>query len=133
MAPLLHTEDDTKGIQGLLDQQFKMIGTKEKALTRIQEAYEGEVYTLKEFKSRKETVSNEIEALREAAKILELQLKHTNRKTNEERFDCINKFKEKMSNNDLTYEQRNKLYKTIISSIEWKREGNDIDVKVNFL
>jgi hypothetical protein len=49
------------------------------------------------------------------------------------RLSIINEFKEQIAKGDLTYEQLNDLYKTIIESVVWNRDGDDIKVEINFL
>ena len=41
--------------------------------------------------------------------------------------------REKRKNEELTDPELNDLYKTIIESIVWTRQGDKIDIKVNFL
>lgn len=126
-------EDKTEAIQHDIRMKLKEVQMKERALDRIHEAYEEGIYSLDEFKSRKEKVNKEIAKLREELEILEIQLKHAERMTDEDRLSAIMDFWESFNNEDLDPEELNRLYKSIIDEIVWKREGDVITVTVNFL
>lgn len=124
---------DVQSIQEELQIKLNEINTKEKALERIQEAYEEEAYTIEEFKKRKEKVRVELTKLEEDLSIIQLRLKHTESMTNEDRLSVITSFWEEFTNGNLNPEEQNKLYKTIIDNITWEKTGSEIKVIVNFL
>lgn len=103
------------------------------SITRIQQAYEAEAYTLDEYKTRKKTVTKEIHLLEDELKVLKYRLKHVKSLTNQQRMNLIYEFKKIIKSENLTYEEQNELYKSIIESIVWKREGDNIEIEVNFI
>ena len=102
--------NDLKEIHIQMDENSRQLEIKEKAILRIQEAYEAGVYSLRDYKKRTECVLKEIESLREMLEVLKLQIKHSKSKTSKERLDIITKFKEEMKNNNLSYEDMNTVF-----------------------
>lgn len=45
----------------------------------------------------------------------------------------IEEFNQKIAHGDLSNVELNNLYKTIIDSILWERNGDDIKIRINFL
>ena len=62
-----------------------------------------------------------------------LKLQKAQSISNHEKLHYIKEFQQIKSNKNMTDEELNALYKTIISSIVWTRQGDKIDIKVNFL
>ena len=62
-----------------------------------------------------------------------LKLKQLSSINNHEKLHYIKEFRRKMEEEELDNQELNDLYKTIISSIIWTRQGDNIDIKVNFL
>lgn len=120
-------------IINLINSNEVSIQSKHKSIIRIQQVYESEVYTLEEYRTRKKAVTKEIESLQEQIKILEYRLKHINNLTNKQRMSLICEFKSLIKDENLTYEELNELYKSIIESIIWTREGDNIEIEVNFI
>lgn len=116
-----------------IQQKLNEITQKEKALDRIHEAFEEGVYSLEEFKKRKEKVGMEISKLEGELEILNIKLKHTESMTNEDRLAVITNFWKEFSDGSLDPEEQNRLFKTIIDNIEWEKIDNEIHVTVNFL
>lgn len=126
-------ESYVRGIEDSIKEKEALIKTKEKALIRAKEAFEAEAYTIAEFKERKEILGKEIAHAKEDIKILELKLKYADTQVSVERLSIIKEFKEKLTQGELTYEELNNLYKTIIESIVWNRDVDDVKIEVNFL
>lgn len=53
--------------------------------------------------------------------------------TNTERLNIIEKFKVAITKDNLTAEEINDLYKSIISHIVWDRKGDEYLIEINFL
>lgn len=118
-----------------IDEKIKLkqkeINKKESALRKVVEAYEGDVYTLAEFKERKTELQSNIEDIKEDINILERSLRYDDKDTNELRLERIKKFRNTMNHKDrYTDEQLNDLYKCVIDRIEWIKQGNDYAYKV---
>ena len=86
-----------------------------------------------EYRSAKERINKEIEELENQLDIENLRLKKATSITNAEKLHYIERFKMAKQNNELSDKELNELYKTIISEIIWTKQGDNIDIKVNFL
>ena len=60
-------------------------------------------------------------------------MKHTDTEESIQRISIIKEFKEKLSQRCLSNEQLHSLYNTIIESIIWERNGDDVKIEINFL
>lgn len=125
--------NEATSIEEHITRTLKNITLKEKALKRIHEAYEAEVYTIAEFKIRKNTVDVEMVKLDEELELLKSHLNKVTSITNQDRLNNIDIFDKQIKDDKLTDEDKNKLYKTILSSIVWEREKNEIVIKPHFL
>ena len=121
----------------IIQQQIKNIATqikkKDMALQRARVAYDEGVDTLDEYRSAKERITKEMEALEHQLDIENLKLQKAESITNHEKLHYIEEYRAKRKNNELTEPELNALYKTIISDIIWTRQGDQVDIKVNFL
>ncbi len=124
--------EDTKAIEEDINLKLSQKKAKEKSLERICEAYEAGAYTISVYKDRSELVQKEIELFKEDIKILELRLKHTQLMTSQERLNYIEEYKKLIRQDDLSHEELNDIYKSIIESIDWERNGKDVFIKANF-
>ena len=121
----------------IIQDQIKIIidkiNLKEKALKRARVAYDEGVDTLDEYRTAKERISKEMDELENLLNIENLKLKQLSSMSNHEKLHYIKEFRRKMEEKELDNQELNDLYKTIISSIIWTRQGDNIDIKVNFL
>ena len=115
----------------ILESEMMLKKTK-KALARLNDAYEMGDYSREEWIERKKRREAEIYNINK--KIYELKKKDTEKReiTNDERLERLDAFFDSFSICTCNSE-RNTLYKTIIESIIWLREGDDIEMKINFL
>lgn len=120
-------------IEDSIKEKKLFISKKEIALTRAKVAYQEGADTLDEYKESKYEINKEISGLKEEIKILELKLKYAGKKESSQRMHIIEEFNQKIAHGDLSNEELNNLYKTIIDSILWERNGDDIKIKINFL
>lgn len=116
-------------IKNIMDQLNK----KDAALKRARYAYDEGVDTLDEYRSAKERITKEMDELENKLNIENLKLQQAQSITNHEKLHYINEFWLKKSTGQLNDKELNELYKTIISSIVWTKQGDKIDIKVNFL
>lgn len=75
----------------------------------------------------------EISELEEEILTLQKQFNSEQTPCNEEKLTYLDQTMEKLKSRDLTDEELNELYKTIIDHITWRREGNTIEVEVHFI
>lgn len=111
----------------------KEVKKKELALLKVKKAYEADVYTLSEFKERKNEIQKELDSLLEQIEIHERSLNSNDQTTKEIRLSNIKKFQKEIVHRDkLTDEQLNDIYKSVIDYIEWLKVGQDISFNVVF-
>ena len=109
------------------------INKKDQALKRARIAYDEGVDTLDEYRSAKERISKEIDDLENMLNVENLKLQQASSMSNHEKLHYIKEFRTKMTEGQFDNKELNELYKTIISSIVWTHQGDNIDIKVNFL
>jgi DNA invertase Pin-like site-specific DNA recombinase len=121
----------------LIQLQIKTImdklNKKDIALKRARIAYDEGVDTLDEYRSAKERILKEVDELESQLSIENLKLQKAQSVTNHEKLHYIEEFRRSRWEDELDDKELNDLYKTIISSIIWTKQGDNIDIKVNFL
>lgn len=121
----------------LIQLQIKTImdklNKKDIALKRARIAYDEGVDTLDEYRSAKERILKEVDELESQLSIENLKLQKAQSITNHEKLHYIEEFRRSRWEDELDDKELNNLYKTIISSIIWTKQGDNIDIKVNFL
>lgn len=113
----------------LLNQEVE---NKEKTLDRIIDAFENGVYNLSQFRDRKEKVDKVITSIKTEIELLEIEQKQFSIETIKEKYDLIEKFEREIQYDNITDIKKNELYKSILDSITWIRNDNDIVIEVNF-
>lgn len=110
----------------------RMLDKIKRALGRLNDAYEMGDYSRDEWLERKKRREAEVYNLNK--KIYELQKKDIEKQeiTDDERLERLEAFFDFFPTSTSNLE-RNTLYKTIIESIIWFREGENIEMKINFL
>jgi len=124
--------DDKSKLENQLSDLQKSLDIKLKALTRIQDAFENGIYSLSQFKERKEKAENNITDIQNDINLLQIQLKQYDINSIQNKLDKLNIFLNEIQKEDLADETKNQLYKSIINSIIWLRSGDNIDMKINF-
>lgn len=121
----------------LIQLQIKTImdklNKKDIALKRARIAYDEGVDTLDEYRSAKERILKEVDELESQLSIENLKLQKAQSITNHEKLHYIEEFRRSRWEDELDDKELNDLYKTIISNIIWTKQGDNIDIKVNFL
>ena len=115
-----------------INKQQLLLDKKNKALLRIQDAFENGVYSLNQFKERKEKAEKEIEEINKNLQILIIQQKQFNKKILLNKINTLESFINDIKNPNLNQQQQNKEYKSIIENIIWTRQNNDINMHINF-
>lgn len=120
-------------IQEQITLLMNQIKKKDAALQRARAAYDEGVDTLDEYRTAKDRITKEIATLEQQLDIENLKLEKAESVTNHEKLHYITEYRERLKKGDLTDQEMNELYKTIIGSIIWTKQGDKIDIKVNFL
>lgn len=126
-------DQSTDLIQLQIKSIMDKLNKKDMALKRARIAYDEGVDTLDEYRSAKERILKEMDMLENQLSIENLKLQKAQSISNHEKLHYIKEFKDKLQNKELDDKELNDLYKTIISSIIWTRQGDKIDIQVNFL
>lgn len=117
--------------QKKLKENKELLDKKKKALNILNDAYEMGEYTKEQWLERKRKREKEITDLTDESynlqKLLDADPKIINDKRKENLAAFFDNITTTLSNSD-----RNELYTTIIDSIIWYRNGDDISVKINF-
>lgn len=114
-----------------IERVLKEIDKKQKALERIDEAYEEEVYDVKTYRERRKKVSDDIEKLDDELELLQRKLKSAESMTNTDRIRIIDEFFEKFSD-DLPYEEQNRMLMLILKEVKWTRIEDNVDIEISF-
>lgn len=124
---------DVELITNQLKLRHKELKKFQDAMERIQDSYDFGDYSREEFLKRKSKWDKKIVETKSQIALLEKQLKFQEQVTDEERVKVINYFLENIDMiEDL--EDRNKLYKTILDSVVWKRvDKKEPEIEINFL
>lgn len=104
-----------------IDAIKKRIGTQERTVEFIYEQFEKGLYSESRFKDRRDKAEAELERLKEKLSVLNIQLKNLNSLRNKDRIEAIKMFYETLDNQNLSEEDRNLLYRTIIEKIIYTR------------
>lgn len=91
------------------------------------------MYTLDQFKDRKQKVENVITQAKNQISLLELQYNQYTSINIEDRIAKLYYFVNSIDSEKLSDKDKNELYKTIIDCIIWERTGDDITVEIKYL
>jgi len=135
LVQALENQEDktTSNVKSKIKKQLQLIDKKNETFQRIKDAYDEGVYSLNDLRERQEKHRNEINELENELKELQSKLKYEESLTTQERIHYIDIFRERIKEKNLSDEQLNIYYKSIIENIIWTRIDDDIHVKVNFL
>lgn len=126
-------DQSTDMIQLQIKTIMDKLNKKDIALKRARIAYDEGVDTLDEYRSAKERILKEVDELENQLSVENLKLQKAQSITNHEKLHYIEEFRRSRWEDELDDKELNDLYKTIISSIIWTKQGDNIDIKVNFL
>jgi DNA invertase Pin-like site-specific DNA recombinase len=112
--------------------QSQLLENKQKSLSRILDGFENGAYSLNQFKERKSKVEQFISDIQDQINLLQIEAKLFDSATIEDKLHILNKFETDIQQDNLSFIQKNKLYKSIIDSIIWTRTDNNIAIDVKF-
>ena len=131
---LTDIEEEDNGIQAVqiqISEKETLLSKQKKALALVNDVYEMGDYSREEWLVRKK--KRELEIKKITGEIYELHKRNNSNKqlSNAERLKALSNF---FDNITLTTNNasRNDLYRTIVESIIWYRDGDNIKVKINF-
>lgn len=106
------------------------LNNKQKALLRIQEAFENGVYSLEQFKDRKEVIEKAIDSLYSDLNLLSIELRQVDVESIDEKIKKIDTFFMQIRSESLSNIDKNRLYKSIIEKILWTKQGQEVTIEV---
>ncbi len=106
---------------------------KENAINKIDDAYESGIYSKEKYRTRIRKAENDLYQAKEQKRLLEVEVSTLAENDTSKRVETLFDFLEAIQNEEATYEEQNKLYKTIIQSIVYTRtESDTINLEVRF-
>ncbi|HHY20616.1 MAG TPA: recombinase family protein [Bacilli bacterium] len=124
---------DIEYVTKQLQQKYKEMKKYEGALEKVLDAYELGDYSRDEYITRKRKWADKISNLENEITLLEKELKSQEQINDEERLYAITYFLENIDKIE-NIQDRNKLYKTLLDSVIWKRIGDEEPyLEINFL
>ncbi len=118
--------------KALLKRKKAELAENENAISKIMEAYENGIYTMKQFDDRKKSRDEVIFKLKQ--EIIELEHENQNSRVykKDELRRKVKEFKEGWENAN-TSQEKNLLLKTIVKRVEYGREGDSINFNITWL
>lgn len=108
------------------------INKNNKTIERMLDGFENGLYTIDQFKERKNKINIIVEKLQQEYDILKKQWNNISTDELEIKLEKIKNFKIKFYSKNISDEQINREFKSIINYIEWGRNGNDISIYVDY-
>lgn len=118
----------------ILKSKRKAIELKEASLEKVYGSFEREIYDEQEFVRRRNHLKSELRALEEETAIIQLSLNNLNNEASPEKLNLLKIFSEVIKVEELTNEDLNSLYSSIIKAIYFIRDEQDnvsIDIEYN--
>lgn len=110
----------------------KRVTNKEAEINRHVEAFGAGAYELDNYIKLMSRLNAEKKALSEDIRLLEIEYKYMHDQSNTERINILKEFVDMIENPDLTWEDQNQLYKTIIDYIDYTRINDDIIIDITY-
>jgi DNA invertase Pin-like site-specific DNA recombinase len=137
LQKLIDTGDngDFEKVKSLISIKEKELLNRDKAMDRVNEAYEAGVYDLTETKKRKEKIKIEYDRIKEEIELLKRQLENSQLLTNEDKLEKVAIMKEIFKHREIVPPKEiNTLLKDSINTITWIKTGNKTGkVDVSFI
>jgi len=125
--------DDVEKITKKIQIKYKELRKYEEALIRATDSFDLGDYTREEFLTRKEKWKEKINSVEEQINLFEKELKQQKSINDEQKISILDYYLENIDKiSDI--KDRNKLYKTILESVIWRRIGSEeSELEINFL
>ncbi|HZJ56807.1 MAG TPA: recombinase zinc beta ribbon domain-containing protein, partial [Clostridia bacterium] len=123
--------NETELLKVALTKKHKEIEKQRGALDTLIEMREEQEITREKFLERKEIREFNIAQLRNEIGELQDRINQREQTTNERKLKNIREFRDKWGKSKSS-EQRNQFLQTIIDRIDYQREGDNIDIHINF-
>lgn len=124
--------DRFKAIEEEIKGNKRLIEVKENAIERVEEAYEAGAYTVDELKIRKSRLKADKEKILEDIRVLQVEQNYLMKKGKTERVDTLKEFKQLINNPDITWEEQNELYKTLIDYVLYTKINAEMKIQIVF-
>jgi DNA invertase Pin-like site-specific DNA recombinase len=125
---------DNSKLELLIKQKNKQANKFKVALEKVNDSYELGDYTREQWLERKSKWENEIGKTNKEIKELENELVNNDIKNLEEKIFTYNQVLDNLNKEDITPEEKNKLYKSIIEKISWTRLDNKkVKMPIDFI
>jgi len=108
----------------------KKVKSKEEEIDRHVEAFGAGAYTIDFYTKLLSRLNDEKKALSEDIRLLEIEYKYMQEQSSTDRVNILKEFIEIIKNPNLTWEDQNQLYKTIIDHIDYTRTDDDIQIQI---
>ncbi len=128
----IEQEDNSANmLQILIEEKETLLSKQKKALSLINDAYEMGDYSREEWLERKKKREHEINSTTNEIYELRKNINNNQPLSNSERLEALSNFFDNITTT--TYNaSRNDLYRTILNSIIWYKNGENIRIKINF-
>lgn len=110
----------------------KKIKSKEEEINRHVEAFGAGAYTIDFYTKLLSRLNGEKKALSEDVRLLEIEYKCMQEQSSTERVNILKEFVDLIENPDLTWEDQNQLYKTIIDHVDYTKMNDDIMIAITY-
>ena len=131
------TDNNVNENKKIIEQKILLIeeeiNKNNKTIERMLDGFENGLYTIEQFKERRGKIKDVIDKLQQDYDILNNQLTNISTDHLETKIIKIKNFKTKFYSENVTDEEKNRLYKSIIENIVWERKKDDITIKINYL
>ncbi len=124
--------DKLNSISEKIDIMNKKVKSKEEEIDRHIEAFGAGAYTIDFYTKLLSKLRGEEKVLLEDVRLLEIEYKYMQEQSSTERVNILREFIEIIENPELTWEDQNQLYKTIIDYIVYTRIEDDINIEITY-
>lgn len=119
-----------------IDEEFKInkkfLDANDIAIERIDKAYQAGVYTIEDLKKFRADLKLEREKILKDIRMLKVEQKLLIQRGKKERVELLIEFNEIIKNPELTWEEQNELYKTLIDYITYTRVDGETKIEITF-
>jgi hypothetical protein len=129
----LYINDNKSLLEKKIMELKNEINSKQKTLERMLDGFENGVYSLDQYKERKNKVDNTISKLDQECAIYEMRFNKYNVLDIQNKLDRVQYVYDNVTSKNIGDEEKNKLHKSIIDYIRWERNGVVIKIEVEYI
>lgn len=124
---------DKTSIENKIKDIENEISLKQKTLERMLDGYENGIYSLEQYKERKIKTELTMDKLESERDLYKSQCSKFDINTLNDKINKIEYIVNNINSSENTDIDKNNMYKSIIDRIIWKRDGDDISIKIEYL